>query len=199
MSKRIARLNEQLKRELSELIRSEVRDPRVGPVTITGVDIAADRLGDIDLAGQCQGQRPERRIEIVIIGKPAESLSEAWVKRRRLVPAELCRGVLQHRQGDLLGRLPAAERIGIVADEEKPVIGGKIVHKPHRRGKTAEQGRHRPRGDAGKRQRGGSDLSGCYFHLPHSRLPGVVMLHKAARDPVPAGKDRQQGEKNSGI
>jgi len=42
MSKRLARLNEQLKRELSELIRSEVRDPRVGAVTITGVDTAAD-------------------------------------------------------------------------------------------------------------------------------------------------------------
>lgn len=42
MSKRLARLNEQLKRELSELIRSEVRDPRVGIVTITGVDTAGD-------------------------------------------------------------------------------------------------------------------------------------------------------------
>lgn len=42
MSKRLARLNEQLKRELSELIRTEVRDPRVGVVTITGVDVAAD-------------------------------------------------------------------------------------------------------------------------------------------------------------
>ncbi|MDX1493567.1 MAG: 30S ribosome-binding factor RbfA, partial [Longimicrobiales bacterium] len=42
MSKRLARLNEQLKRELSELIRSEVRDPRVGIVTITGVDTARD-------------------------------------------------------------------------------------------------------------------------------------------------------------
>jgi ribosome-binding factor A len=40
--KRAARLNEQLKRELSELIRLQVRDPRVGPVTITGVDVAAD-------------------------------------------------------------------------------------------------------------------------------------------------------------
>jgi ribosome-binding factor A len=40
--KRAARLNEQLKRELSELIRTEVRDPRVGLVTITGVQIAAD-------------------------------------------------------------------------------------------------------------------------------------------------------------
>ncbi|MDA0329790.1 MAG: 30S ribosome-binding factor RbfA [Gemmatimonadetes bacterium] len=42
MSKRLARLNEQLKRELSELIRTRVRDPRVGLVTITGVDVAAD-------------------------------------------------------------------------------------------------------------------------------------------------------------
>ena len=41
-SKRAARLNEQLKRELSELIRTQVRDPRVGLVTITGVDVAAD-------------------------------------------------------------------------------------------------------------------------------------------------------------
>ena len=42
MSKRIARLNEQLKRELTMLIRTQVRDPRVGLVTITGVDVAAD-------------------------------------------------------------------------------------------------------------------------------------------------------------
>lgn len=42
MPKRLARLNEQLKRELSELIRTEVRDPRVGLVTITAVDTAAD-------------------------------------------------------------------------------------------------------------------------------------------------------------
>jgi len=42
VSKRLARLNEQLKRELSALIRKEVRDPRVGVVTITGVDTAGD-------------------------------------------------------------------------------------------------------------------------------------------------------------
>lgn len=42
MSKRLKRLNEQLKRELSQLIRAEVRDPRVGQVTITGVEVAAD-------------------------------------------------------------------------------------------------------------------------------------------------------------
>lgn len=42
MSKRLARLNEQLKREISALLRQGVRDPRVGVVTVTGVDTARD-------------------------------------------------------------------------------------------------------------------------------------------------------------
>lgn len=42
MSKRIARLNEQFKRELAILVREEVRDPRVGSATITGVEVAGD-------------------------------------------------------------------------------------------------------------------------------------------------------------
>jgi ribosome-binding factor A len=42
VSKRLARFSEQLRRELSELIRLQVRDPRVGPVTITGVEVSGD-------------------------------------------------------------------------------------------------------------------------------------------------------------
>ena len=42
MTKRLARLNEQLKREISELVHRKVRDPRVGPVTITNVEVAGD-------------------------------------------------------------------------------------------------------------------------------------------------------------
>jgi ribosome-binding factor A len=41
-NRRIARLNEQMKRELVTLLRSEVRDPRIGTVTITGVEVTAD-------------------------------------------------------------------------------------------------------------------------------------------------------------
>jgi len=41
-SKRLARLNEQLKREIAGLLRTEVRDPRVGIVSVTGVEVAAD-------------------------------------------------------------------------------------------------------------------------------------------------------------
>lgn len=40
--RRVRRLNEQLKREISAVIRKEVRDPRVGPITVTGVETAAD-------------------------------------------------------------------------------------------------------------------------------------------------------------
>jgi ribosome-binding factor A len=40
--RRIQRLNEQLKRELAELIRTGVRDPRVGVVTVTAVDVTSD-------------------------------------------------------------------------------------------------------------------------------------------------------------
>lgn len=41
-SRRIQRLNEQLKREISAVIRREVRDPRVGVVTVTDVDVTPD-------------------------------------------------------------------------------------------------------------------------------------------------------------
>ena len=42
VTKRLARLNEQLKREVSDLVLRKVRDPRVGLVTITSVEVAGD-------------------------------------------------------------------------------------------------------------------------------------------------------------
>lgn len=42
MSRRIQRLNEQLKREITELLRTDVRDPRVGSATITAVEASKD-------------------------------------------------------------------------------------------------------------------------------------------------------------
>lgn len=39
---RVKRLNEQLKREISEILLGEVKDPRVGPVTVTAVSAAPD-------------------------------------------------------------------------------------------------------------------------------------------------------------
>ena len=58
-SKRLARLNEQLKRELAELIRTEVRDPRVGIVAVTGVQVAAD-LGSARVFFRAMGDEAAR-------------------------------------------------------------------------------------------------------------------------------------------
>lgn len=41
-SRRVERVNEQLKRELTEVVHTELRDPRVGRVTITDVRTAPD-------------------------------------------------------------------------------------------------------------------------------------------------------------
>ena len=42
MTRRLERLNEQVKREISEILRTEVRDPRVGVVTVTEARCAPD-------------------------------------------------------------------------------------------------------------------------------------------------------------
>jgi ribosome-binding factor A len=40
--KRVPRLNEQLKRELTGLLQFEVRDPRIGMITVTDVEVSPD-------------------------------------------------------------------------------------------------------------------------------------------------------------
>jgi ribosome-binding factor A len=42
MSRRIERLNEQFKREVADILRFEVKDPRVGIVTVTEAQVAPD-------------------------------------------------------------------------------------------------------------------------------------------------------------
>ena len=42
MTRRIERLNEQVKREVSDILRYEVRDPRVGVITVTEARVAPD-------------------------------------------------------------------------------------------------------------------------------------------------------------
>lgn len=73
MSKRRARLNEQLRRELSDLIRKQVRDPRVGLVTITGVDIAAD-LGSARVYVRVTGSAEEIEQNLEGLGAAAPFL-----------------------------------------------------------------------------------------------------------------------------
>ena len=39
---RLRRVSDQIQRELSEIIRTELKDPRVGMITLTGVDVSVD-------------------------------------------------------------------------------------------------------------------------------------------------------------
>ena len=41
-NRRIERLNEQLRREISDILRREVRDPRIGVPTVTRVEVTPD-------------------------------------------------------------------------------------------------------------------------------------------------------------
>ncbi|MBR9990859.1 MAG: 30S ribosome-binding factor RbfA [Gemmatimonadetes bacterium] len=41
-SKRIARVNEQIRRELTFLLQRDVRDPRIGVITVTAVEVSPD-------------------------------------------------------------------------------------------------------------------------------------------------------------
>ncbi|WP_166237891.1 30S ribosome-binding factor RbfA [Paenibacillus turpanensis] len=39
---RAGRVGEQIKKELSQIIQSELKDPRIGFITVTGVDVTSD-------------------------------------------------------------------------------------------------------------------------------------------------------------
>jgi len=42
ISQRATRVGDQIQKELADLLRNEVKDPRVGPVTVTHVDVTSD-------------------------------------------------------------------------------------------------------------------------------------------------------------
>jgi ribosome-binding factor A len=61
---RLRRIAEQIQRELSEILRSELKDPGVGMITITDVEVSADlahakvfftTLGDAESLARTQG------------------------------------------------------------------------------------------------------------------------------------------------
>jgi ribosome-binding factor A len=41
-SQRARRIGDEIQREIADLLRNEVKDPRVGPVTVTSVEVSAD-------------------------------------------------------------------------------------------------------------------------------------------------------------
>lgn len=66
--KRTARLNEQFKREISEILRREVRDPRIGLPTVTAVEASPDLWAAKVFVRPHPGEDAELRGEELLTG-----------------------------------------------------------------------------------------------------------------------------------
>lgn len=87
-SRRIARLNEQLRREISEIVQWDVKDPRVGPTTVTRVETTSD-LSHAKVWVMVTGPADERAQSLEGLEKAAPFIRSALAQRLELrkVPA----------------------------------------------------------------------------------------------------------------
>ena len=63
MSRRVQRVGEQLKREISHVLRTQVHDPRVSGITVTSVEVSPD-LTFARVWVQLSGDEEKRRIAL---------------------------------------------------------------------------------------------------------------------------------------
>ncbi len=83
MKQRTNRVGEQMKKELSDIIGRKMKDPRVGFVTVTGVDVS----GDLSLAKvyiTTLGNEEERKNTLIGLEKAAGFLRSEIGKRIQL-------------------------------------------------------------------------------------------------------------------
>ncbi len=76
MSQRTDRLDSQIRQELMDLLQREMKDPRVGFVTITGVETARD-LGSARVWVSILGSEEERDRSMAALGA-----ATPWLRRR---------------------------------------------------------------------------------------------------------------------
>ncbi len=77
------RVAEQLRRELAELIRDYVKDPRLGPVTVTHVAVSRD-LGWADIQVAFLADTTECEQRLAILGGAAGFLRRQLGRRMRI-------------------------------------------------------------------------------------------------------------------
>ena len=80
---RVGRVGEQIKKELSQILQSELKDPRVGFITVTGVDVTNDlSLAKVFLSVMGTDQQKEDTLKA--IGKATGFVRTELGKRIRL-------------------------------------------------------------------------------------------------------------------
>lgn len=100
------RVNNELQAELAQLIRSELSDPRVAGVTVTGVDVAPD-MREAKVTVSLLGSDEQLKEAVKGLGSAAGKLRHGLSKRMRLRTVPNLRFVpdLALRAGDHVGGL----------------------------------------------------------------------------------------------
>ncbi|GBF11283.1 30S ribosome-binding factor RbfA [Tepidibacillus infernus] len=80
---RIGRVGEQIKKEISQLIQYDLKDPRIGFVTITGVEVTGD-FSQATIYLSIMGQEDEVKESIKALEKAKGFLRSELGKRIRL-------------------------------------------------------------------------------------------------------------------
>lgn len=80
---RVGRVGEQIKKELSQIVQSELKDPRIGFLTITGVDVTNDlSLAKVYLS--VLGSDEEKEATLKALGAASGYVRSELGKRIRL-------------------------------------------------------------------------------------------------------------------
>lgn len=102
MSQRLQRVEDMLRNELAQIIRQDVRDPRVGLATVAGITVTRD-LSHAKVMISVLGDAEEERLETVRVLDRAKGFIRSTLAKRvrlRTVPAldfQLDRGA-EHSQ-----------------------------------------------------------------------------------------------------
>lgn len=80
---RVGRVGEQIKKELSQILQSELKDPRVGFITVTGVDVTND-LSQAKVFLSVLGTEQQKEESLKAIAKATGFIRSELSKRIRL-------------------------------------------------------------------------------------------------------------------
>lgn len=134
MSERTRRVDHLLQEEISAIIRRELHDPRVGFVTITGVDVTSD-LHHATVWASVIGDDKERRATLQVLGRAMPFIRhQLGALRLRRIPELHLREDDTAERGTrvmrLLEQLEAAGPEGPIAEFD-PVPGPSGLPTPH--------------------------------------------------------------------
>ena len=82
-NRRVARVAEQLRREITDILRLNVRDPRVGMVTLTDVRVTSD-LDQARVHVSIPGEEPERQESLAGLRAAAPFIRTELSRRMRV-------------------------------------------------------------------------------------------------------------------